>query len=103
MDYSVPVEEVRQELLSILQSSPLWDKRVWGLQVTNTNDRAVELRALMSAADGPKAFDLRCYVREKMLHFLQEKYPESLPRVRAELEQVRGSGLRAEEAGEKVA
>jgi small-conductance mechanosensitive channel len=103
MDYSVPVEEVRQELLSILQSSPLWDKRVWGLQVTNTTDRAVELRALMSAADGPKAFDLRCYVREKMLHFLQEKYPESLPRVRAELEQVRGSGLRAEEAGEKVA
>src|SRR5579863_2945328 len=86
-DYSVPVEEVRQELLAILQSSPLWDKRVWGLQVTNTTDRSVELRALMSAADGGKAFDLRCYVREKMLQFLQEKYPRSLPRVRAELEQ----------------
>ena len=47
VDYSVPVEEVRQELRRILQSSPLWDGKVWGLQVTNASDRAGELRAVI--------------------------------------------------------
>jgi small-conductance mechanosensitive channel len=85
-DYSVPVDEVRNELLKILQNSQMWDGRTWGLQVTNATDRSVELRALMSAPNGPKAFDLRCYVREKLIAFLQREYPQSLPRVRAELE-----------------
>lgn len=39
----------------------------------------------MSAADAPKAWDLRCYVREKLIEFLQERYPESLPKIRAEV------------------
>jgi hypothetical protein len=39
----------------------------------------------MSAPNGPAAFDLRCHVREKLIAFLQEKYPESLPRVRGEI------------------
>jgi hypothetical protein len=85
VDYSVPVEEVWQELHRILQSSPLWDGKVWGLQVTEASDRAVELRALMSAADSSKAWDLRCYVREILIKYLQERYPEHLPRMRAEV------------------
>jgi small-conductance mechanosensitive channel len=84
-DYSVPVEEVRSELLTILRESGMWDGRTWGLQVTNTTDRSVELRALMSAPSSPKAWDLRCYVREKLIEFLQREYPNSLPRVRADL------------------
>ncbi len=85
VDYAVPVEEVRKELHSILKSTPLWDGKVWGLQVTNASERTVELRALMSATDSSKAWDLRCLVREQLLRFLQGKYPESLPRVRAEI------------------
>jgi len=54
--------------------------------VTNTTDRSVELRALMSAADSPTAWNLRCEVREKLLDFLQKKYPQSLPRVRVDLQ-----------------
>jgi hypothetical protein len=84
-DYTVPVEEVRQELLRVLQTSKLWDGKTWGLQVTDATDRSMELRALMSAPDSSASWDLRCYVREKMITFLQERYPESLPRVRAEL------------------
>ncbi len=84
-DYSVPVEEVRQELLRILQSSQLWDGKTWGLQVSNATDRTLELRALMSAPNGSRAWDLRCLVREKLLQFLQQQYPESLPRVRADV------------------
>lgn len=84
-DYTVPVEDVRQELLRVLQASDLWDGKVWGLQVTNTTEHTMELRALMSAPDSGAAWNLRCHVREKMIGFLQEKYPRSLPRVRAEL------------------
>ncbi len=84
-DYSVPVGEVREELHRILQSSELWDGNVWNLQVTDAREHTLELRALMSAADSGKAWDLRCYVREKLIAYLQARYPESLPRVRAEV------------------
>ena len=85
VDYTVPVEEVRQELYNILEKSPYWDKKVKVLQVTNTTEHTIELRALMSAADSPTAWNLRCEVREKLIEFLQKKYPKSLPRTRVEL------------------
>ncbi|MGH9502682.1 MAG: mechanosensitive ion channel family protein [Terriglobales bacterium] len=85
VDYSVSVEEVRRQLHTILESSGMWDGKIWGLQVTDAKERTLELRALMSAPSGPKAWDLRCHVREKLIQFLQERYPESLPRTRAEV------------------
>lgn len=84
-DYSVPVDVVREELHHILGTTDLWDGRTWGLQVTNCTDRTIELRALMSAADSQTSWDLRCYVREKLILFLQREHPESLPRTRAEV------------------
>ena len=90
-DYSLPVDTVRNELHRILESTKLWDGKVWGLQVTNTTDRIMELRALMSAPDSSTAWDLRCYVREKLIFFLQQQFPQCLPRTRAELTQSRAS------------
>lgn len=85
------MEELRQELHRVLQSTEMWDKKVWGLQVTNATDRTIEMRALMSAADSGVAWDLRCHVREKLIEFMQKNHPESLPRSRAEF---RGVSLR---------
>jgi small-conductance mechanosensitive channel len=85
VDYSIPAEEVRSELHRILESSGMWDGKVWGLQVTNANERTLELRALMSAPGSSSAWDLRCHVREKLISYLQERYPESLPRIRTEI------------------
>ncbi|MBN1870483.1 MAG: mechanosensitive ion channel [Candidatus Omnitrophica bacterium] len=84
-DYTVPVKEVRNELTRILENNSKWDKKVNVLQVTNATDKTVELRALMSAADSPTAWDLRCEVRENLLEFLQQRFPECLPRVRIEM------------------
>jgi len=84
-DYSVPVKEIRTELTRILESSSKWDKKVNGVQVTNVTEKTVELRALMSAADSPAAWALRCEVREKLLEFLQQRFPECLPRIRLEM------------------
>ena len=40
-------------------------------------------RALVSATDASKAWDLRCEVREKLIAFVQENHPDCLPRLRA--------------------
>ena len=87
-DYRIPVEDVRRELHRVLESSGMWDDKVWGLQVTNATEHTMELRALMSAPDASKAWDLRCHVREKLIEFVQREYPDSLPRVRAEMKQL---------------
>ena len=86
-DYTLPVEEIREELQKILRDCPQWDQRVGVLQVTNVNERTMELRALMSAQDSPGAWELRCRVREKLIEFMQRKFPATLPRVRIEMEQ----------------
>lgn len=86
VDHTVPVEAIRAELQRILEAAEWWDHKVCGLQVTNTSERTVELRALMSAADASLAWDLRCHVREKLLAFVCKNYPHTLPRLRAELD-----------------
>jgi small-conductance mechanosensitive channel len=85
VDYSVPVQELREELHRILETTDLWDKRTWALQVTDTTESTIQIRALMSARNGPSAFDLRCYVREKLVQFLQDKHPLALPKHRQQL------------------
>jgi len=84
-DYTIVVKEVRDELTRILMNSQYWDKKVNVLQVTDAKERVIELRALMSAADSPTAWNLRCEVREKLFEFLQTKFPECLPRIRIEM------------------
>lgn len=86
LDYTIPVEPMRQELTRLLNANPLWDKRVNVVQVTDsTKDGTIEVRFLMSASNSSKAFDLRCYVREAMIAFIQNNYPDSLPKRRLEL------------------
>lgn len=86
-DYNVPFEAVREELTRLLKSTPLWDKKVNVLQVTDSKENCIELRALMSAKDSSNAWDLRVYVREKLIEFLQKNYPESLPKKRIRIEE----------------
>jgi small-conductance mechanosensitive channel len=93
VDYTVPVDVVRAELRRILeQSTDLWDGKVCVLQVTDSKEKTLELRALMSAADSGSAWDLRCRVREKLVEFLQKNYPQCLPQLRAELREVGTAG-----------
>jgi len=91
VDYTVPVESVREELNRILKTSDLWDGKVCVLQVTNTSERTIELRALMSAKDASTAWGLRCEVREKLIDFVRKNYPQALPKLRAEFQQVKNN------------
>ncbi len=87
VDYTVPVDSIREELKRLLENSTEWDKKVCVVQITNTTERTVEMRALMSAADASTLWTLRCEIREKLIEFIKDKYPSALPKLRAELEQ----------------
>jgi small-conductance mechanosensitive channel len=85
VDYGFPVGEMRKKLTEILENSDLWDGKVNVLQVTDSNDRTLELRALVSASNSPKAWDLRVHVREELIRFVQDEYPQFLPKGRINL------------------
>ncbi len=89
-DYNVPISALREELTRILEATPLWDKQVNVLQVTDAKENTVEIRALMSARNASAAWDLRVHVREKMIEFLQQNYPNSLPKQRLVIENANG-------------
>jgi small-conductance mechanosensitive channel len=94
VDYRVPLEAVRAEFERILRDSPYWDGKVQVVQVTEAREHTLEIRALASAADASLAWDLRCEVREKLVAFLQREHPESLPRLRAELQTLEPAAFR---------
>ncbi|MGW3966698.1 mechanosensitive ion channel family protein [Amycolatopsis sp. NPDC005003] len=84
LDWSVPVEEMREELRRILGDTDLWDGRVSVLQVTDAVNTLIRVRALVSAADAPTLFDLRCLVREQLVQWVRRAHPYALPRLRTE-------------------
>jgi len=97
VDYSIPIEDLRQQLDRIVHPSPLWDGKVCGLQVTNLSERTMELRCLVSSPDAGQNFDLRCNVREQMTVYIQQHYPNAFPLTR--LSALPGSALGSEPVG----
>lgn len=82
VDYTLPVEMLRSELLKILKTTPLWDGKVSSIQVSDAKEHTMELRILTSAQTPANAWDLRCEVREKLISFIATNYPHCLPHQR---------------------
>jgi small-conductance mechanosensitive channel len=82
VDYSIPVDALREQLNVIVQTAPQWDKKVCGLQVTNLSEHTMEIRCLVSSPDSSSSFDLRCLIREKMTAWIQQNYPSAFPTTR---------------------
>ena len=81
-DYSLPVAELRTELLTLLKENPLWDKNIAELLVTDTNKSTMEIRATFSAKNASDNWNLRCEIREQLMEFINDKYPATLPKRR---------------------
>ena len=79
LDYNTPVDALRTEFDRLLTTTPLWDKRVKVIQVTDAKTNCIEIRVLVSARNSSQAFDLRCYIRENLVKFVKDNYPDSLP------------------------
>ncbi len=86
VDYTIPIEALRAAFLKLVKGHPLWDEQVAVVQVTNATEKSVEIRLLVSSFDSGKAFDLRCFLREKMIEFIQTNYPNSFPKTRLQIE-----------------
>jgi small-conductance mechanosensitive channel len=84
VDYTIPVQEIREEVLQILKNSS-WDGKAWAVQVTDATEHSMKVRAIMSAPDSSSASDLECLVREKLIEFIRTKHPDAFPHFRAEV------------------
>jgi len=82
LDYATPMEPLRAHARRVVEAAPEWDKRVFAVQVQDATERSMQVRILVSAADAGKLWDLRCRVREDMLGFLAQHYPQCLPTLR---------------------
>lgn len=78
-DYTLPVDKVREEFEKLLRESPLWDKRSAGLQVTDATDKTIEVRTIFSTRNAGDAWNLQCLVRERLIAYIRENHPQSLP------------------------
>jgi len=85
VDYSFPVDEARTVLKEIVEGSPLWDRRFWNLQVSDSTETTLQLRVLATSSDSSRSWDLRCEIREKFIAYIQSRHADSLPRIRGDI------------------
>jgi small-conductance mechanosensitive channel len=83
-DYTLPMDVVRAKATEFVKESRLWDGTVVNIQVSDAREHVMEVRVLASASDSGRAWDLRCEIREKLIAFIRDAFPESLPRIRRE-------------------
>ncbi|HXE39366.1 MAG TPA: mechanosensitive ion channel domain-containing protein [Azonexus sp.] len=86
VDYAMPLAPLREELERVCRAAPEWDSRLCLLQVTDSTERAMQLRVLVSAANSSQTWDLRCRVREALVAFIQAHHADCLPRLRGALD-----------------
>jgi small-conductance mechanosensitive channel len=86
VDYTCPVESVRSELNRLLTQTDLWDKRLGILQVSDAKETTMELKVIVSAIDTSKMNELRAYLREKLVEFIQQHHNAALPKIRLDKE-----------------
>lgn len=85
MDYGLPLEPIRAEVRRLCEEAPQWwDGELAIVQVVDTSERSMQLRALVTARNSGDAWDLRCHVRAGIIDFIQREYPQHLPRLRTD-------------------
>jgi small-conductance mechanosensitive channel len=83
VDYAMPLEPLRKELENLCREVPQWwDGRVCNLQVTDTSDKAIQLRVLVSSSNASNSWDLRVFLREKLIQFITKNHADYLPQLR---------------------
>lgn len=100
LDYRVPIGPFRARFEDAVRASKHWDGKVAKLQVTEAMENSVQVRGLVSAATPDAVFDLRCEVREAMLDWLRETFPDALHRMGVEFTPEQRETLRSLDGGQ---
>ncbi len=87
MDWRVPVAAIREEFHRLLDTTELWDRRTADCLVTDATGGYLQVRFVASAADSTAQWNLRCLIREHMVEWVRENYPDAMPRSRVIVEQ----------------
>lgn len=82
VDYNFPVDSIRTALPDMLNECKDWDGRLWNVQVTKLTEQYKEIRILLSSADASRNWDLRAEIREKLIDFINLKYPDTFAKIR---------------------
>ncbi|MEH0844739.1 mechanosensitive ion channel domain-containing protein [Micromonospora sp. CPCC 205711] len=82
VDHTADLDDLRREARRLVESSPLWDRDQWVLQMVDATPQTVVIQVQASAADGASAWDLRCDLREGLIRYMRDQHPQWLPRTR---------------------
>lgn len=85
LDFDAPMEEIREALREIVRACPLWDGKIFDVQVSDFDHSAMKIRITASARNAMQSWDLRCDIREKAIARIREEFPQALPRTRMSL------------------
>lgn len=83
-DYSLPIDALREEFMRLLKASELWDGEKASLTVTDATEKSIQIRAIISSKTVDDSFALRLYIRENLIKFIQQHYPDCFPKDRVE-------------------
>ncbi|MGJ8525009.1 hypothetical protein LMG33818_000717 [Halomonadaceae bacterium LMG 33818] len=97
VDYHLPLEPLREELKKLVKVAPHYNGRDLQLDVSDTNERAMQLRILVSADGMPAWWAVSCFVREGLIRFIASNYPGYLPTERTQLQS--GEGFSSQSFG----
>ncbi|TQJ21359.1 small-conductance mechanosensitive channel [Micromonospora sp. A202] len=84
VDHTADLDDLRREARRLVESSPLWDRSQWVLQMVDSTPQTAVIQVQASAADGASAWDLRCDLREGLVAYLRDHHPQWLPRTRSQ-------------------
>ena len=71
LKFTAPIQVLREKARAICETHAKWDKRRCDVQVGDSDMYGMVLRVMVSARNPAEAWDLRCFVREGLIEFLQ--------------------------------
>ena len=83
LDWSAPIPQMRSELQRILERTDLWDGDTGILQVRDATASRLQVSILLSAENASMLTDLKYYVRESMVRWIQDNAPHAIPHNRS--------------------
>ena len=71
-----PICQLRKKFMTVIYKNKLWDKNIAQLLVRNTDANSVEASTTFSTKNANDAWYLRCQIREQLIAFIEEQFPE---------------------------
>jgi hypothetical protein len=90
LDASLPA--IRKQVDTILHSTPLWNGGKWEVIISELGETSIKVRITLGAANPEIAFQLKSYVQEHILDYLNQSKKGSLIGAVADPKPTNGSG-----------